>query len=166
MMHYFGLPADGLFEPINGIGGCYPKLSNGNDIVNASDIDIYNLEPFPLTHYDSCWFELLYCCNEPTTDVEERNLNALPEIEQLLLSNSPNPFSDETVINFSVAKDSRVTLKVYNAIGSLVQTLQDGFLTGGSYTVTFAGAEFAKGVYYYILTEGASAAMRGMLLVK
>ncbi len=165
-MHYFGLPDD---QEFGGIGAsCYPKNGAGNaanDIVNDNFINDDNQQPLTLSHWDSCWFEILYCCNE-YTNVKEDNLNALPDNEQLQLSNSPNPFSDETSINFSVGKDANVTLKVYNSIGSLVQTLQNGFLTEGNYSASFAGNGLSKGIYYYILTEGATAAMRGMILVK
>jgi len=161
-MHYFGLPSDANFESID----CYPRIGGDTaiDVQNVSMINDNSQEPLGLSSYDSCWYELLYCCRE-ATGVNE-NINALPETEPLLLSNAPNPFTDATTINYTVGTGGHVVLRVFNAIGESVATLQNANIAAGSYTAVFDGMNMAKGVYYYVLTEGKAAAVRGMILVK
>ena len=65
------------------------------------------------------------------------------------ITNYPNPFSNSTIIEYSVIESSEVILKVYNMIGqeitSLVNTSQDK----GIYQVTFNGENLPGGMYIY-----------------
>ncbi len=38
----------------------------------------------------------------------------------MLLQNKPNPFANETVVEFSIPEDMEVTFKVFNGAGSLI----------------------------------------------
>ncbi len=67
------------------------------------------------------------------------------QIEQ----NYPNPFNPSTAINFSLAIDSKVTLKVFNILGQEVTTLLSKNLNAGSHSVTFNASAFNSGVYIY-----------------
>ena len=169
--HYFGLPDDdgtGNFLDI----GCYPKDDDGNAEEDILDIDLPQFggpdeqNPFfGLSDFDKCWFELLYCCYNPPLSIEQ-NINKQSINNSFNLLNAPDPFSVATKINYSVKNNAHVLLRVYNSIGELITTLQDGNLEAGNYSAEFNGAGIARGVYYYVLTEGSSAAMRGMILVK
>ncbi len=44
----------------------------------------------------------------------------------------PNPFNPSTTIEYSVAAESHVTVRVYDAAGRVVRTLVDGSVDGGS----------------------------------
>ncbi|HEY9165691.1 MAG TPA: T9SS type A sorting domain-containing protein [Candidatus Kryptonia bacterium] len=66
-----------------------------------------------------------------------------------LYQNYPNPFNPETVISYQLSVASNVKLEVYNAIGVKVATLANGKQDAGVYDVTFDGAGFASGVYFY-----------------
>jgi hypothetical protein len=68
--------------------------------------------------------------------------------------NYPNPFNPETVIKFSLPQDSRVSLKVYNILGQVVNTLVDETLPAGNHSVSWngkneRGTDVASGVYFY-----------------
>jgi hypothetical protein len=68
--------------------------------------------------------------------------------------NYPNPFNPETVIKFSLPQESRVTLRVYNILGQVVNTLVDGMLPAGNHAVSWngkseQGTDVASGVYFY-----------------
>jgi len=65
----------------------------------------------------------------------------------------PNPFSYSTTIMFNLPETGKVTLEIYNLIGSKIVTLFEGF--AGEYnTVEFQGKELPAGVYFYKLTTG------------
>jgi len=83
-----------------------------------------------------------------------------------LQQNYPNPFNPATTISFQVGKSSKVTLKIYNVLGSEVATLVDEVKEAGSYTVQFDAARLASGVYYYTLKSGSFSDTKKMLLLK
>jgi len=83
---------------------------------------------------------------EITVDVNE--LKVLPS-EFSLSQNYPNPFNPSTQINYSVPKNSFITLKVYNLLGELVMTLFEGFKQQGNYTAIFDANGLSSGIYIY-----------------
>lgn len=83
-----------------------------------------------------------------------------------LEQNYPNPFNPLTNINFSVADNSLVTLKVYDVLGKEVATLVNGMVPAGNYTVKFDGTDFVSGVYVYQLHVGKHIVTKKMLLIK
>jgi|GEM_PF-2001547 len=68
-----------------------------------------------------------------------------------LEQNYPNPFNPSTVINFSLAADSKVSLKVYNVLGQPVANLVDGNMSAGFHAVTFNASQLTSGMYMYKL---------------
>jgi Secretion system C-terminal sorting domain len=83
-----------------------------------------------------------------------------------LSQNYPNPFNPTTQINFSVPKNSFVTLKVYNVLGQEVATLFSGMQKAGNYVATFDANRFASGVYFYRLQAGTFSSVKKMMLLK
>ncbi len=83
-----------------------------------------------------------------------------------LSNNYPNPFNPATVISYSVPKYERVTLKVYDVLGRLVETLVDREVPAGEHKAVFNGSRLASGVYIDRLTSDSKAITRKMILVK
>jgi hypothetical protein len=83
-----------------------------------------------------------------------------------LNQNYPNPFNPVTKINFTIAKNVFVTLKVYDIVGKEVAVLVNKSFTAGKYEVTFDGAKLSSGVYFYKLTAGEFSDVKRMVLVK
>ena len=73
-----------------------------------------------------------------------------------------------TTVNYSVPTTGHVSLKVYDASGSLVKILVDVTQPQGEYTVTWdggsnSGVHAAPGVYFYrLVTAGQSASVKGI----
>ena len=80
--------------------------------------------------------------------------------------NYPNPFNPTTAIDYSIAKDGNVSLKIYNVLGQQVADLVNGNMKAGLYHVTFDAAKFASGVYYYRLQEDNNVMIKKMVLIK
>jgi hypothetical protein len=67
----------------------------------------------------------------------------------LLEQNYPNPFNPTTTIGFSLATDSKVSLKIFNALGQEVKSIVNGNMTSGFHEIVFDASEFNSGVYFY-----------------
>ncbi len=88
-----------------------------------------------------------------------------------LEQNYPNPFNPTTQINFSLAADSKVTLKIFDILGQEVATLLNGNMLAGPHFVNFNASNLTSGVYLYrIDATGADGsnftAVKKMLLTK
>jgi len=88
-----------------------------------------------------------------------------------LAQNHPNPFNPSTTIGFSLAREGRVELSIYDARGALVRTLVDGSRPAGDQQVVWNGRDdgdrqVAAGVYLYRLRADGREIQRKMTLVK
>ncbi|MBI1807871.1 MAG: T9SS type A sorting domain-containing protein [Ignavibacteria bacterium] len=70
--------------------------------------------------------------------------------EFALFQNYPNPFNPSTRIQFDLPRQSIVTLKVYNIIGSEVASLIDHqTMVPGVYESKLDGSDLSSGIYFY-----------------
>ncbi|QQS38073.1 MAG: T9SS type A sorting domain-containing protein [Ignavibacteriales bacterium] len=69
--------------------------------------------------------------------------------------NYPNPFNPSTTISFSLAKDSRVTVKVFDVVGQEVATIVNNSFGTGSHEINFDASNLNSGVYIYRLEASA-----------
>ncbi len=83
-----------------------------------------------------------------------------------LEQNYPNPFNPSSTIEFAIAKESLVSLKVYNMLGQEVGTIVNSRLAPGHYTFRFDGSTLASGVYFYRLAAGSFVQTKHMILLK
>ncbi|UCF04894.1 MAG: VCBS repeat-containing protein [bacterium] len=88
-----------------------------------------------------------------------------------LWRNYPNPFNPVTTIRYSVSKDCRVSLKIFNVRGQLIKTLVDDFRKKGEYTMKWSGTNnrgnnIASGVYFYRLEAGHYTDTKKMVLLR
>jgi len=61
---------------------------------------------------------------------------------------NPNPFTKLTIIRYTVPVSGKVSIKLYNAIGRLIETLNNGYLTQGIYTTSLSTTNLSKGIYF------------------
>lgn len=84
-----------------------------------------------------------------------------------LQQNYPNPFNPKTEIKFSVEREGRATLRVFNIIGQPVAVLYDDVGQPGTlYSATFDGKNLPSGIYFYRLESGNQSAMKKLTLLK
>jgi len=83
-----------------------------------------------------------------------------------LEQNYPNPFNPTTTIQYSILKRSPVILRVFDALGRVINTLVDETQESGTYRVAFDGSSLASGTYFYKLTAGEFTATQVMNLLK
>jgi len=83
-----------------------------------------------------------------------------------LEQNYPNPFNPTTTIQYQLPQDARVTLKVYDILGSEVTTLVNEEQEAGYKEVQFNGNGIASGMYVYRLQAGDFVSTKKMMLLK
>ena len=84
---------------------------------------------------------------------------------------TPNPFSENTSIRFSVPNRSHVSIEVYNILGQKVRTLVNETLEGNSYVREWdgrgdAGTKVSSGIYFYKMIAGDFAATKKAVMLK
>ncbi|MBU1637061.1 T9SS type A sorting domain-containing protein [bacterium] len=84
-----------------------------------------------------------------------------------LYQNYPNPFNPSTNIQFDLAKNTNVTLTVFNVLGQEVVTLLNNKpLAAGVHMAEFDAANLTSGVYVYQLKADGMTQTRKMVLLK
>ncbi|MFA5832213.1 MAG: T9SS type A sorting domain-containing protein [Bacteroidota bacterium] len=86
--------------------------------------------------------------------------------EFALKQNYPNPFNPSTVIGYQIPNSSKISLKVFDAIGREVVTLVNEVKETGTYSVRFDGATLSSGIYFAKLTSAGKTQIRKLLLMK
>ncbi|MDI6766769.1 MAG: T9SS type A sorting domain-containing protein [Bacteroidota bacterium] len=77
-----------------------------------------------------------------------------------MLQNYPNPFNPQTMIEYTLPSEARVTLKVYNSLGQEVATLLNNELQEtGEQNVEFNSSDLPSGVYFYRIKAVGTAPM-------
>ena len=93
----------------------------------------------------------------------------VPPVPQtfMLEQNYPNPFNPSTTIDFTLAEDGRLTLKVFDLLGREVATLVDNDLKAGiKHSVKFDASRLSAGMYFYRLDTGKNSMVKKLLLTK
>jgi hypothetical protein len=61
---------------------------------------------------------------------------------------TPNPFTRHAAIRYTVPVTGKVSLKLYDATGRLTETLLNGTINSGTYTMNLSANTLAKGIYF------------------
>jgi len=83
-----------------------------------------------------------------------------------LNQNYPNPFNPTTTISYTLPERSAVSLRVYNILGQIVETLVNTEQTSGNHVVVFDANRLSSGVYFYRLEAGRFTQVMKMMLLK
>jgi hypothetical protein len=78
----------------------------------------------------------------------------------------PNPFNPTTTVVLSVPEDSYVSVKVYNLMGQLVQTLAEGQMEANVYSLTWNASDVPSGMYFVRAEAATNVVTQKLMLVK
>lgn len=81
-------------------------------------------------------------------------------------NNYPNPFNPVTNIKFGIPQKSFVKITIYNSMGREIETLQNGFLSAGNYTISWNAERLSSGVYFYGIKADGFNELKKMILIK
>ncbi len=79
----------------------------------------------------------------------ESNHDPLPQGSFELDNAYPNPFRHTTRVSYTLPHAEPVQVALYDALGRLVKTVDDGFKPAGVHEVLISGEDLPAGTYYY-----------------
>ena len=130
-----------------------PLSDYGYTVTNGTLEQIISSSSFAV-----CYVNVTIPANNEITTIIKKNTSSTTQIDdiqqQSLLQNFPNPFSEETRINFELTQDAKVGLLVYDISGQIVKVLVDENKIPGGYSVSWDGTNTAggfveNGIYFY-----------------
>ncbi|MFA4853420.1 MAG: T9SS type A sorting domain-containing protein, partial [Bacteroidales bacterium] len=78
----------------------------------------------------------------------------------------PNPFSNNTNVEFSIAKTENASFGVYNLIGEKVLSIDETAYGAGTHTVTINANDLSQGIYYLNAIVGDQKFTQKLTIVK
>jgi hypothetical protein len=82
------------------------------------------------------------------------------------VSNYPNPFSESTMISYTLARDSKVLIEVYDLAGSRVAVVENADKAAGNYLVNYNAGGLQAGTYFLRVSVNGLWETRKMTVVK
>ncbi|MFQ5769788.1 MAG: FlgD immunoglobulin-like domain containing protein, partial [bacterium] len=165
------------------------SINNNIEVIGAvRDANLTTVHLITSSHKNGVAYTLTvnnvedYAGNKITTNSQKQytfNSNDFPEVPGdkdgqtptnfALFQNYPNPFNPETEIRFYLDESRKINLKIYNALGQLINTLVQDEMAAGFHTVVWDGTnenglQVPTGVYIYSL-ELSRNVLKGNLLV-
>lgn len=83
-----------------------------------------------------------------------------------IAQNYPNPFNSETRIDYTIPVDNYVSIKIYNILGQLVETLVSKYHKSGNYNISYKAENITSGVYFYTIQSGVFLTSKKMMYIK
>jgi hypothetical protein len=104
-----------------------------------------------------------------TTDNKEV-IELLPSTFSLE-QNYPNPFNPSTIISYQIPAQSKVQIKIFDALGREIRSLIDEEKSAGKYSIAWDGADnygkqVASGVYFYSIISKEFVQTKKMVLMR
>lgn len=124
--------------------------------VNNSSLTMLGVQPFSIPGFEM----------KLTDQISAVDDEGLIPVTAHLEQNYPNPFNPSTKIVFSIPQRSKVSLKVYNLLGTEVADLVNGEMEAGRYETKFDASSLTSGVYFYKLQAENFVETKKMLLIK
>jgi len=164
---YLAISEDGG-ETFSNIKISEESFSNDNyaftgDYIN---LQVFNGVIYPVwTHVNNLNQRFIYSA-VITEEVLTSTDKEIGSFENILHTNYPNPFKEETTISFQVKEKNHVSLRVYDSLGKEVASLVNEIKKPGEYNVYFDGSNLSSGSFFYKLEVGNWSTSSKMLLLK
>lgn len=98
---------------------------------------------------------------DPTLSVEKLEKSSL-KVSQ----NFPNPFTDETKVEYTLEQATEVKYSIVDLSGKTILEVNEGNVLEGKHQITIDGSSLANGVYYFKLSAGEAQATQKMIVGK
>ncbi len=102
---------------------------------------------------------------EIITSIPQEDQEIYPT-EIVLYQNYPNPFNSVTIISYSIPKEGKISIKIYNSLGELIKIIADGFVSAGFHKVNLSSDDLPSGIYLYKLQTETKSITKKLLIIK
>lgn len=82
----------------------------------------------------------------------------------MLKQNYPNPFHNNTIIKYSLPKQTYLDISVFDNLGRKIETLQTGIQQAGNHEINFDASSLPGGLYFYQLKTGTTVEAKKMIV--
>ena len=82
-----------------------------------------------------------------------------------VFQNTPNPFTDQTIIGFDLPQEMEAEIVIHNSLGAVVKRI-NGKYTSGYNSIEVSSELMESGVYYYTLRTETYSATKNMIIVR
>lgn len=82
------------------------------------------------------------------------------------ITNYPNPFNGQTVVQFSISAEALVEIKIYDVMGREWKHLMKKAVERGSYRVPLDASDLTSGTYFVVMKSGTKVKTHKLLLLK
>lgn len=82
------------------------------------------------------------------------DLQPLSDQRITLYQNIPNPFEEQTRINFRLSEAGQTSLKIFDLAGKEIKSVVDKVLSEGKHSINVTKEGLGSGIYYYVLKSG------------
>lgn len=89
-----------------------------------------------------------------------------PAIHMMFEPIYPNPAKDEAMVDFFLDNTAHVTMRLFNQLGNVVETVMDKNMDAGAHMIMFDTKQLAEGTYLYALQAGDVILERNLIVVK
>jgi hypothetical protein len=152
--------SEGIFYLKSGSNTWSLRSEGLNDSI-VGNLTLHNNELFLIGSSRTIWHRPI----SEITSVSEDQVDEMPT-EFLLSQNYPNPFNPSTKIKYSIPQSSNVIIKVFDILGSEIETLVNEEKPTGTYEITWSAANLPSGVYFYRIQASSFVETKKMLLLK
>ncbi len=83
-----------------------------------------------------------------------------------LSQNYPNPFNTQTAIQYSLPKESLISINIFDILGRKIGTLTEGLKPAGEHQALWDASEQSSGIYFYRIKAGDKVETKKMVLLK
>lgn len=105
-----------------------------------------------------------------TTHITSKNqvtgVNSYLNSSSIQFHNFPNPFSHSTTFYFSLNKNTKLNVSIFDIKGMLIKTLADNEFSEGTHAIEFSGEMLSSGLYYCTLKSEEATITRKLLFIK
>jgi len=123
-------------------------------------VSAYKGGPFKRSNVNHC---MVNPCRKGDPNSEE-NTNIF--VDDVKIINNPNPFSEWTVIEYTVSENDNVSINLYSVIGEKIPIIESEFKSAGNYSINFNSEKLSDGIYRLILQNGTQQATCNMVVIK
>lgn len=96
----------------------------------------------------------------PSVGINEQKRQNLMAVSQ----NYPNPFNEQTQVTVNLKNQANLSLEVYNMLGQVVYSQNQGNVQAGAHNFTINGNNLRPGIYFYKVNAGENSITKKMIV--